>query len=404
MSYYIFQGNPELFDINEYIEAAIDTNTSIRWLVTRYADDIAIGDEVFLWRSAGKESEKSGVVGYARVISRPAHMPEDALSKGLWKTHKGEGLALRVELEVIAGNTQPRQLVRRDWMKEDPVLSDLAILKMASGTNFKVTTEQGRRLHQLTMNTGIDWNKQETIAGLWLYNKLGDGSISKGKDSDVAKVAVQIGRAVTGVYNKVMNFRAIDPRDDRAGMSGGGKLAREVWDAYYDTGNATLDVEALESDYRRLWPPAATLPPGDIENPATAPLEAPDDDIVDKRLVSITRRRGQPAFRKRLLHLYDGRCAISGVDIDLVLDAAHIVNHAKSGVNHSDNGILLRSDLHDLFDAGMIVINPENYTIEVDESLSNSLYYAYNGNSVAPRNDGTQPSPDYIKQKNRSGG
>ncbi|MFT4767447.1 MAG: hypothetical protein ACI8RN_000573 [Glaciecola sp.] len=38
-----------------------------------------------------------------------------------------------------------------------------------------------------------------------------------------------MGRAVTGVYNKVMSFRHIDPRDERAGMSGGGDMVREVW-------------------------------------------------------------------------------------------------------------------------------------------------------------------------------
>ena len=79
MSYFIFQGNPELFQINEYIDAAIDTNTNVRWLVTRYANEITVGDEVFLWRSAGKEPEKSGVVGYTRVIPLPAPMPEDDL-------------------------------------------------------------------------------------------------------------------------------------------------------------------------------------------------------------------------------------------------------------------------------------------------------------------------------------
>jgi hypothetical protein len=319
LSYYIFQGNPELFDINEYIETAINTNTNIRWLVTRYADEITAGDEVFLWRSAGKQSEKSGVVGYARVLSQPAHMPEDELSEGLWKTDKGEGRAVRVELEVIAGNTQPKQRVKREWMKDDPILCDLSILKMASDTNIKITKEQGRRLNELIQNTGVPWNKPETVAGLWLYNELGNEPISKGKDSEVARVAVQIGRAVTGVYNKVMNFRAIDPRDDRAGMSGGGQMARDVWDSYYDAASETLNAEVLENDYRRLWLPVATIPLEGKTTGAARPAEASDDDIADKRLVSITRRRGQPAFRKRLLHLYDGKCAISGVDIDLAL-------------------------------------------------------------------------------------
>jgi predicted RNA-binding protein with PUA-like domain len=392
LSYYIFQGSPDVFEVNDYIDSAVENDQKIHWNVSRYREDIQVGDKVFLWRSIGRAPEKSGVVGYAVVTSPPEPDPANEA-------------AYRAELVVVASNTQPKQLVKRDWMQEDPILCDLGILANAQGSNFRVTPEQGRRLHQLTSNTGVPWNKPETIAGLWLYNELGDGSISKGKDSEVARVASQIGRAVTGVYNKVMNFRAIDPRDARAGMTGGGQMAREVWNAYYDAASKTLDVDVLERDYRRLWHTqtnAVTNLKGE-EVPA-APVEASDDDIADKRLVSITRRRGQPAFRKRLLHLYDGKCAISGVDIDLVLDAAHIVNHAESGVNHSDNGILLRSDLHDLFDAGLIVINPEDYTLAVDGSLSESIYYQYQGKAIAPRTDGSQPSSDYILQKNRSGG
>lgn len=105
-----------------------------------------------------------------------------------------------------------------------------------------------------------------------------------------------------------------------------------------------------------------------------------------------------------MLQLYDGKCAISGVDIDLVLDAAHIVSHAESGVNHSDNGILLRSDLYDLFDAGLLRIEPTDFAVEIAEELADSVYWMYDGKKLPPRIDGSQPSADYVKQKNRAGG
>ncbi|HEX2206797.1 MAG TPA: HNH endonuclease signature motif containing protein [Longimicrobium sp.] len=80
--------------------------------------------------------------------------------------------------------------------------------------------------------------------------------------------------------------------------------------------------------------------------------EAPDDDPA--RLAQFARkvRRGQAKFRQNLLKLYGGRCAVSGWAPESVLEAAHILLHADSGLNHSENGILLRADLHILFDDG----------------------------------------------------
>lgn len=62
-----------------------------------------------------------------------------------------------------------------------------------------------------------------------------------------------IGRAVPGVYNKVMNFRALDPRDNRAGMSGVSTKDRQVWAEFYDLTTASIREDALEQEFHRLW-------------------------------------------------------------------------------------------------------------------------------------------------------
>src|SRR5262245_48595352 len=67
-----------------------------------------------------------------------------------------------------------------------------------------------------------DWSRDETVAGLWACAKTLGTPISRLPGSPVAVVAQLIGRAVPGVYNKVMNFRSIDPRDSRAGLAGSG--------------------------------------------------------------------------------------------------------------------------------------------------------------------------------------
>lgn len=402
MSYYIFQGNPDRFDIAGYLDEALNQNEpNVRWLVTRYGSEIEVGDTVFLWRSGGNNPRDSGVLGMAKVLSSPSEMDGGALAEPFWKGETGDSPETRVELELTSVNTGGKQLIKRDWMFEDPVLSDLGILKMASGTNFPVTQEQGNRLKQLVENTGVSWSKAESTAGLWLYNHLIDKPIARNKDSEVARVAVQIGRAVTGVYNKVMNFRAIDPRDERKGMAGAAKIDHQVWENYFDLESNSLDVDALNSDYQRIW--GGTDGFLDKRREKETPREAVDDDLGEKRLTAIARRRGQPAFRKRLLYLYDHKCAVTGVDVDMVLDAAHIVSHATSGDNSSDNGILLRSDLHDLFDAGLLVVDPDSFIVQIDDSVTTTEYRRLDGYVLRERVDGSQPSSEYLAQKNRSG-
>ena len=71
--------------------------------------------------------------------------------------------------------------------------------------------------------------------------------------SPVAETALLLGRAVSGVYNKVMNFRALDPRDQRVGMTGGGAMDRRAWADFYDPASAALDGQRLAAEFQRLW-------------------------------------------------------------------------------------------------------------------------------------------------------
>ena len=72
-------------------------------------------------------------------------------------------------------------------------------------------------------------------------------------DSPVARVALLVGRAVSGVYAKVMNFRSIDPRAAGAGMSGVGETDRQVWSEFFDPESSTLHTDALAREFNRLW-------------------------------------------------------------------------------------------------------------------------------------------------------
>jgi len=67
-------------------------------------------------------------------------------------------------------------------------------------------------------------------------------------------------------------------------------------------------------------------------------------------------REGQPAFRKAILERCEGRCVITGTKLQQVLDAAHIIPYNGPGTNHVENGLMLRKDIHRLFDLGLIRI------------------------------------------------
>jgi hypothetical protein len=67
-----------------------------------------------------------------------------------------------------------------------------------------------------------------------------------------------LGGAVSGVYNKVMNFRHLDPRDEREGMSGAGDADARVWEEFFDKLTGELRVNELEKEFKRLWGHDAT--------------------------------------------------------------------------------------------------------------------------------------------------
>jgi len=101
-----------------------------------------------------------------------------------------------------------------------------------------------------------------------------------------------------------------------------------------------------------------------------------------KALASICRRQGQPEFRRKLIAAYGGRCAITGCDAIQTLEAAHIIPYDGPKTNHPANGILLRSDLHILFDLGLLSINPSTYEVRLSSRLLNSSYAEFHGKKL----------------------
>ena len=97
-------------------------------------------------------------------------------------------------------------------------------------------------------------------------------------------------------------------------------------------------------------------------------------DARRRVLAAIVRRQGQGAFRQQLLLAYEGRCAVTGCDVEAALEAAHIEPYQGPHSNDMANGLLLRADVHTLFDLGYLAVDVATMTICLAPHLMDSAY------------------------------
>jgi HNH endonuclease len=109
-------------------------------------------------------------------------------------------------------------------------------------------------------------------------------------------------------------------------------------------------------------------------------------------------REGQDQFRSSLLKAYSQKCCISNCQVLEVLEAAHIVPYSGIKSNHVQNGLLLRADLHKLFDNYLMSIEPNSFKLKVHKNLKNSEYNLYAEKSInSPANSLHNPSLEALK-------
>lgn len=97
-------------------------------------------------------------------------------------------------------------------------------------------------------------------------------------------------------------------------------------------------------------------------------------DARNKILKQIVQRHGQKKFRESLLRIYNSRCLISKCNVPSVLEAAHITPYLGSDTNKASNGLILRADIHTLWDLALIAINPEEMKVYISPVLEGSEY------------------------------
>jgi putative restriction endonuclease len=160
--------------------------------------------------------------------------------------------------------------------------------------------------------------------------------------------------------------------------------------------------DTTEPDGATMWAQVqnALAAVGSVGLAAVRESALPEERYGDPVLVRL--RLGQGTFRARVLDAYERRCAITNERTLPVLQASHIKPYSESGPHAPENGLLLRSDLHTLFDRGYITVSP-NLELHVsrrirDEFENGGDYYALEGRQIRlPVSPNPPPSREYLE-------
>jgi putative restriction endonuclease len=160
--------------------------------------------------------------------------------------------------------------------------------------------------------------------------------------------------------------------------------------------------DARSGEGQRVWKQLETAV--DLGVRAAVPASPYEPQRVAERFGSATvvyPRLGQGSFRVLVTDLYERRCAVTGERTLPVLQAAHIKPFAAQGPHEPRNGVLLRSDIHTLFDRGYVTVTPElrfEVSGRIREEYENGReYYALHGRALRmPAESGLAPAREYL--------
>ena len=123
--------------------------------------------------------------------------------------------------------------------------------------------------------------------------------------------------------------------------------------------------------------------------------------VVDQ----IIKRRGHPGFRQALLEAYEYRCAVTAFNAPDSLEGAYIVPYRGKFTHHPTNGLLLRSDIHTLFDLGKLAIDTGTMSVVVADDLLTTNYRILAGRPLRyPKDESLRPSVEALDLHRRLAG
>jgi hypothetical protein len=143
---WIFQGNPNIFDIDNYVK-----NHKFIWWSLRqehFVDKIQLDDEVYLWRSDGGKRGTGGILAKAKVASLTQERADDRNAADYWHTDDWDNPYLAVKLEVLEFRLE-EGFISRLSLLEHPVLKELLIHRLRQQTNYLLLPEHALELQML---------------------------------------------------------------------------------------------------------------------------------------------------------------------------------------------------------------------------------------------------------------
>lgn len=236
-SYWIFQGNPDEYDIDKYFKS----NSYIYWAVRhkKHQESIRIGDPVFLWRAKGGYDNPFGIVAYGHVVEKPKHKDEvkypEKLLDNLFKRKATSEIRVGIQLEEVRLNLEGGMLEASSLSAQDS-LKDMAILTVRQGSNFQISEEQYKVLHNIWEHEG-----NRSVLKMYSFQSLNE-YISQLTSSDYHLTASHNGNLTFGSDIRSVSRFMIDCEQLVTGL-------RELLDNGLDLN--TLD-RFEESDWREI--------------------------------------------------------------------------------------------------------------------------------------------------------
>ena len=218
---------------------------------------------------------------------------------------------------------------------------------------------------RMLARSSVEATRQPVRKGdvVWLLRRL--GTSSPGRYRFVYAFVVEADPQVVAGFNRLEGSKGLWMPDSPV-------VSDQDWFAAFfkRMGSGGTSFQALQpgdvEQLRKLFETVAATPTAEPDALAAEAQQQgwPEDSV---RYGAIKARRGQADFRARLLAAYGRRCCISGCRIEALLEAAHIRPHAVEPNYDTRNGLLLRADLHTLYDLhllgvdefGNIVLSPQ---------------------------------------------
>lgn len=189
----------------------------------------------------------------------------------------------------------------------------------------------------------------------------------------------------------------------RDGLPVGVFTAAKEQSHYYYMGLAFVEAYDSTSGVFTLHGPVKKSQDEDFWSVVSEEDLSPEDALLfreinehDERAIKTVERAlrvRQSKFRKALLAAYSGKCVISEYGVPEALQAAHISSYMGPKSQTTTNGLLLRADLHLLYDSYLITVDPEGYRVRTAPKLASSPYAEFNRKTILkPQNPKDIPS------------